>query len=102
MFGITQDQVTSTIRWAVTYFSAALSGVLISKGWATTASAAALTTFLLGLAPGVATFVWGLWAHSKSSTIAAAAALPEVHSIVTTPDIAHSAQFVADDKVVAK
>lgn len=102
MFGITQDQVTSTIRWAITYFSAALSGVLISKGWATTASAAALTTFFLGLAPGIATFVWGLWAHTKSSTIAAASAIPEVKEIVTTADIAHSAQFAPDPKVVAK
>lgn len=102
MLGITQTQVTSAIRWAITYISAVLAGYLISKGWATTASAADLTTFLLGLAPGIATFIWGLWAHTKSSTIAAASAIPEVKEIVTTPTIANSPQFGPDPKIVAK
>jgi len=102
MLGITQDQITMAIRWVITYASAVISGVLVSKGWATTASAGALTVFLLGLAPGIATFIWGLWVHSTGGTIAAASALPEVHSIVTTPEIATSAQFAPDDKVVSK
>jgi hypothetical protein len=100
MPGITQDQVASAIRWLLTAVSAMLSGLLISKGFATTESAAALTAFLLGLAPSIAAFVWGMWAHSTNGTIAAASALPEVHSVVTTQEIAHSAQFVANDKVI--
>jgi len=102
MFGITQDQIASAVRWLLTALSAMLSGFLISKGFATTASAAALTAFILGLVPSIAAFLWGLWAHTKSSTIAAASALPEVHSIVTTPEIAESYQFAPDPKVVAK
>jgi hypothetical protein len=98
--GITQDQISSAIRWLLTAVSAMLSGLLISKGFATTESAAALTAFLLGLVPSIAAFIWGMWAHSTNGTIAAASALPEVHSVITTPAIAHSTQFVADDKVV--
>jgi hypothetical protein len=98
--GMTEDQISSAIRWVLTASSGVLSGLLISKGWATAESGAALTAFLLGLAPSIAAFIWGLWAHSANSTIASASALPDVHIIVTTPNIAHSTQFVADDKVI--
>jgi len=100
MPGLTQDQVTSAIRWVVTSMSAALSGFLVSKGLATAASAAALMTFLLGMIPGIVALFWGIWAHSASSTIASASALPEVQSVVTSPSVAHSAKFVANDKVI--
>jgi len=102
MPGITQDQIASAVRWAVTALSAMLSGFLISRGWATTASAAALTAFILGLVPGIAAFIWSMWAHSTTSLIAAASALPEVRSIVTTPAIANSPQFAPDDKVTSQ
>lgn len=100
MFGITQDQIASAVRWLLTAISAMLSGFLISKGFATTQSAAALTAFVLGLAPSIAAFIWGMWAHSTNGTIAAASALPEVHSVVTSIAIAHSDEFAANDKVV--
>jgi hypothetical protein len=102
MPGISQDQIASAVRWAITAASGVVSGYLISKGWASTGSAAALTTFLIGLVPSIATFIWGLWAHSTSSTIAAASALPEVHKIVTTSAIATSTQFAPNDKIVSQ
>lgn len=80
--------------------SAGVSAILISNGWATNASATALTTFLLGIVPNVAAMIWGIWAHSRTNTIASASALPEVQSVVTSPEIAHSVQFAANNKVV--
>ena len=32
--------------------------------------------------------VWGLWVRRKAGLVASAAALPEVQTIVTTPEIA--------------
>jgi len=100
MVGLTQDQITSALRWAMTGLSGMLAGFLISKGLATPGSAAALTTFILGLVPSFGALIWGLWAHSPTSTIASASALPEVQAVVTAPSIAHSAQFMANEKVV--
>ena len=102
MFGMTQDQLTHAIRWGLTIASGAVSGFLVARGYQSMTTAAALTTFVVGLAPGLAAFIWGMVVHSDKGTIAAASALPVVASVVTTQAMADSDAFVSDPKVVSR
>ena len=102
MFGMTQDQLTSAIRWGLTTISGVVSGYLVSRGYQSVTTGAALTTFAVGIAPGLASFIWSMLAHSDKGTIAAAAALPVVATVVTTPAVADSPAFAADPKVVSR
>lgn len=45
-------------------------------------------------------FIWSAWGHTRNSTIASAAALPEVQAVVASPAVADSVQFMNDDKVI--
>lgn len=41
-------------------------------------------------------------ANTRASKLESAASVPEVQKIITTPEVANSSQFAANDKVVAK
>lgn len=58
-------------------------------------------TSIVGGAMVVLPWIWNLWRNRKSGIIAAAAALPEVKTIVTTPSIANSSTFANDPTVVS-
>jgi hypothetical protein len=86
-------QVLSLIRSALLIAG----GVATSKG---VIDSSTMTTIVGGIMSVVPT-IWSLFTHSKTSIIAAAAALPEVTKVVTTPEIAHSPRFAEDPTVVA-
>jgi hypothetical protein len=90
---IMNPQVLATIRSILLAFG----GAAVSKGVIDEST----MTSLVGGATAAASFGWSLWTHSTTNTIAAAASLPEVQKIVTTPAIANSPKFAANDTVVA-
>jgi hypothetical protein len=94
MFGLTQDQITSAVRWIITLGT----GYLVGAGILTEGGAAAL----IMLAPGLAAFIWSMFIHSTNGTISAAAALPDVASVTTTHAIATSPAFVDNAKVTSE
>ena len=61
---INQDQVTSAIRWVLTTVSGFVAGYLVSHGYQSAASAAALSTFVVGAAPGLAALIWSMYFHA--------------------------------------
>jgi hypothetical protein len=86
-------QISATVRSILL----ALGGAAVSKGMVDEST----MTSLVGGAIAAASFGWSLWGHSKTSIIAAAASLPEVQKVVTTPEIADSPKFAANNRVVA-
>lgn len=83
------EQLLSFIRTIVQSGAAALGtyGVLDAQGQTV------VVAFLMWLIPTV----WGLYVRRKAGLVASAAALPEVATIVTTPEIASK---VADPATV--
>ena len=67
---IHQDQVTSAIRWVLTTVSGFVAGYLVSHGYQSAASAAALSTFVIGVAPGLAALVWSMYFHAGDTKAA--------------------------------
>jgi hypothetical protein len=102
MFGVTQDQFTHVLRWAMTGFSGMVAGWMVSRGYVSVTTAGTLTAAVIGAAPGLAALIWGLVVHSDKGTIGAAAALPSVTSVVTTPAIANGPTFAENTKVVSE
>lgn len=74
------EQILSFLRTIVQSAAAALGtyGVLDAHGQTV------FVAFVMWLIPTV----WGLWVRRKAGLVASAAALPEVQTIVTTPEIA--------------
>lgn len=85
------EQILSLIRTIVQTAAGALGtyGVLDAQGQTV------VVAFVMWLIPTV----WGLYVRRKAGLVASAAALPEVKTIVTTPDIAAK---VPDRSVVAR
>ena|ERR1700730_463478 len=72
-------------------------GMVVSKG---VVDQSTMTSIIGGVMSFVPT-VWSLWGHRQAGIIASAAALPDVHKIVTTHAIADSPQFAANPAVVS-
>lgn len=90
---IMNPQVLATIRSVLLAFG----GAAVSKGVIDEST----MTSLVGGVTAAASFGWSLWTHNTTNTIAAAASLPEVQKVVTTPAIADSPKFAANNRVVA-
>ncbi|WP_126116414.1 MULTISPECIES: hypothetical protein [unclassified Bosea (in: a-proteobacteria)] len=73
----------------------ALGGGLVAKGYLDSGTLEAI----VGAIITIATAAYGLWVRRKAGIVAAAAALPEVTQIVTTPEIAAK---VDDPSVTAR
>ena len=61
---INQDQVTSAIRWVLTTVSGFVAGYMVSHGYQSAASAAAVSMFVIGSAPGLAALAWSMYFHA--------------------------------------
>lgn len=85
------EQVLSFVRTLVQTGA----GVLAAKGWIDSSGEQIIIAFVMWLIPTV----WGLYVRRKAGLVAAAAALPEVQEIVTTPAIAAK---VDDPSVVSR
>lgn len=73
-----------------------LGGFVVGKGWIDQSTMLSLVGSAMWLIPAI----WSLWGHRQNGIIAAAAAVPDVKAVVTTPEIAHSPKFIDDPKVV--
>jgi hypothetical protein len=74
------EQILSFIRTLVQSGASALA----AKGLIDQQGETVLVAFVMWLIPTA----WGLWVRRKAGLVASAAALPEVATIVTTPEIA--------------
>lgn len=86
------EQALSALRSALIFAG----GAAVTMGWTDSATVTSITGAVLAIAPAA----WSLWRHRQAGTIAAAAALPDVHKIVTTSAIAESPEFAANPVVV--
>ncbi|KRE15675.1 hypothetical protein ASE66_12580 [Bosea sp. Root483D1] len=73
------EQILSFLRTLVQSGAAALA----AKGLNDEQGATVLVAFVMWAIPTA----WGLWVRRKAGLVASAAALPEVATIVTTPEI---------------
>lgn len=71
-------------------------GFIVSRGVVDSST----MTQIVGGVMAVVPYAWSLWGHRPAGIIAAAASLPEVHKIVTTPEIAHSPKFAENSSVI--
>lgn len=86
-------QISATLRSILL----ALGGAAVSKGMIDQNTLVSL----VGGAVSALSYGWSLWGHSTTGIIAAAASLPEVQKIVTTPAIADSPKFATNNTVVS-
>ena len=89
---MTKDQVLSMTRAALNVLGTILMTYGFIKGLDAEAWSAASGAILTLVGVG-----WGIYAHTKTSTITAAAKLPEVAQIVATPAFASK---IPDSKVI--
>jgi len=85
------EQILSFVRTLVQSGASALA----AKGLIDQQGETVLVAFAMWLIPTV----WGLYVRRKAGLVASAAALPEVHEIHTTPEIARK---VEDPSVTAR
>lgn len=93
MFMPNQAQVGSAVRWVLGLLTVWLAG----KGWI----GESFGSSILALSPSISMFIWSLWAKRPTGLVAAAAAIPEVTTIMTTPAIANSTSLNDDPKVLS-
>lgn len=85
-------QILATIRSVLL----ALGGAAAAKGLIDEST----MTSVVGAVTFIVPYAWSLWGHRTAGAIAAAAALPDVHQIVTTREIADSPAFALNSTVV--
>jgi hypothetical protein len=80
------DQILSIVRWLLSV-GGPLGALLVARGMPAGDVTALQGSIIavIGAAPPVISFVWGLFAHTNSSKIAAVAAMPDVEKIVVQP-----------------
>jgi hypothetical protein len=91
--GIMEPQISAAIRNIMIFAG----GTLVTKGYVDNATLISVVGGIVSLGGAV----WSAWGHKTTSVIAAAASLPEVQKVVTTPAIADSPKFSANNRVVA-
>lgn len=90
------DQILSIVRWALSV-GGPLGALLLSHG----VSASDLTLLqgsiiaIIGAAPPVISFVWGLVAHTDSAKLASVAAMPSADKTAAFAGIPDSAKIAA-------
>src|SRR5262245_16178907 len=98
-----QDQLLSLLRQLLPIFGT----LAISFGWTTPDKWAAWSTTIMSVAGPIMVLVgivWGFLAHTKTATLTAAAALPEVKKIelsASSPESAALARATPPEVVVA-
>lgn len=97
MQAISQAQVTSAVRWALTTVGTTLATLLVSKGYQSASTAAATLSLLGAISGPVGAFMWSMFAHSEIGAIKGALATGA--TVLTTAEIANSPSFVSNDKV---
>lgn len=90
---LTQEQFLSIIRWLL----AVIGPILVTRGTMTDEVWQQVVGIIIALAP----LIWSMITKTRSGIIATAAALPEVHKIIATSEIADGT-LRADPKVVSK
>ncbi len=86
-------QITATIRSVLL----GAGGFVVGKGMLDEQT----MTSIVGVVMFAVPYAWSLWGHRQEGIIASAAALPTVHKIVTTPEIARSPKFAENPTVVS-
>jgi hypothetical protein len=74
-----------------------------AAGWLTPENASALASALTTAGPALITVgsvLWSLFANSKSSTIAATAAMSDVTAVIAAPAVANNSTFINNPKVI--
>jgi len=92
-----QDQILSIVRSLLVMFGTSL----VTKGFMNSDQLNTVVGVLLpviGALMTAAPVVWGIWRNTHKNTLAAAAALPKVQTIITTDQV--TADKVPNDKVV--
>src|ERR1700680_3626171 len=101
MFQPTNDQIKSSVRWAIGLAAGGGLGAGLANAQVIT-WAAGNTSTIVAVATALAPLIWGLIAHSTTGTISAAKALPDVQNIVIRTDAAPAAQAMAADTTEPK
>ena len=77
------DQLFSIARWLLSV-GGPVSSLLIARGIPADKVSSLNTALLtvLGALPPIASFIWGLWAHTDNSKLKAVEAMPDVSKII--------------------
>ena len=100
------DQLMSIFRWLLSV-GGPVSSLLIARGippeQVTSVTTGLLT--ILGAAPPIISFIWGMFAHTDKAKLQAVEAMPDVKKIVAVPNAADGVGEALNDpsrsKVVA-